>query len=437
MSKVVATHRFISRPFWVVIHRYAGLFMAGFLIVAALTGSILSFDNELNDWLNPPPHVAAGGRAPLSPLELRERALAIVPQAQIYNISLHVKPDVAYLITLEPREDPTTGTPVELPFNRLWLDPYSGADVAHELAPDSYWPLTRQNLIPFIVALHYKLALPGEIGVWLFGIAALLWTLDCFLGVYLTFPVRVRRREDGEGLVSSPRHSWWIRWKPAWLVQWPVRSTYRVNIDLHRAGGLWPWVLLLVLAWSSVGFNLYPQVYLPVMQAVFGMTDSTAALPTLSMPKSEPELSWLDAYRLAQQHMAEQAQAYRFTVLGEETLFYDPAPGVFSYVVKSDRDLSDESGGTVLILNADNGAMIDLNLPSGQNLGLTLHSWLFALHMATVWGMPYKLLLAITGLVIAVLCVTGVYIWWKKRIARQVASLRRVESIGITIVSPR
>ncbi len=265
----------------------------------------------------------------------------------------------------------------------------------------------------------------------------MLWTLDCFLGVYLTFPVRVRRREGGEGLASSPQHSWGIRWKPAWLVQWPVRSTYRINIDLHRAGGLWPWVLLLVLAWSSVGFNLYPQVYLPVMQAVFGMTDSTAALPTLPMPKSEPELSWLDAYRLAQQHMAEQARAYRFTVLGEETLFYDPAPGVFYYVVKSDRDLSDESGGTVLILNADSGAMIDLNLPSGQNLGMTLHNWLFALHMATVWGMPYKILLAITGIVIAVLCVTAVYIWWKKRTARQVADHRRVGLTGITVVSPR
>jgi uncharacterized iron-regulated membrane protein len=67
---------------------------------------------------------------------------------------------------------------------------------------------------------------------------------------------------------------------------------------------------------------------------------------------------------------------------------------------------------------------------------MTLHQWLFALHMATVWGLPYKIFLAITGLVIAVLCVTGIYIWWKKRIARQVAGLRRVESTGITVVSP-
>ncbi|MFZ3013405.1 MAG: PepSY-associated TM helix domain-containing protein [Nitrospira sp.] len=424
-----ATHRPVTiRPMWVLLHRYAGLFMAGFLIVAALTGSILAFDNELSDWLNPPPRVTAAGRTPLSPMELRERALAIAPQAQINSVLLSPKPERASLFTLELREDSTTGEPIALPFNRLWLDPYSGAEVAHDSAPDSFWPLTRQNLIPFIVALHYKLALPGEFGVWLFGIAALLWTVDCFVGVYLTFPVRVRRSEVGEGIRPGPQHSWLARWKPAWLVQWPVRSSYRLNIDLHRAGGLWPWVLALVLAWSSVGFNLYESVYLPVMQSVFGMTDSTAALPTFPVPKPEPGLSWREAHRLAQQRMAEQAQARGFSLLGEESLQYDPARSVFYYVARTDRDLSAESGGTVLILNAVSGDMIDLSLPSGQNLGMTLHSWLFALHMATVWGVPYKVLLALAGIVIAVLCVTGLYLWWKKRRSRVVAAARRLVS---------
>ena len=432
MSSVVVTHTFTSRPVWVVLHRYAGLFMAGFVLVAALTGSILAFDNELNEWLNPPPGVTSAGRTLLDPLELRERALAIAPQAYINTVPLQLKPERVSLFTLEPREDLTTGEPVDLPFNRLWLDPYSGAEVAHELVPDSYWPLTRQKLIPFIVALHYKLALPGEIGVWLFGIAALLWTVDCFLGVYLTFPIRARRFHDQERTTRRPVRSpmtWWAQWKPAWLVQWPVRTTYRLNIDLHRAGGLWPWILLLVLAWSSVGFNLYEQVYLPIMQTVFGLTDPYAEAPSLPAPKVEPGLSWREAHRLAQQQMTEQAQARGFSVFSEETLQYDPARSVFYYVVRSDREVSSESGGTLLVLHANSGTMIDLSLPSGQNLGMTLHSWLFALHMATVWGMPYKMVLAATGVVIAVLSVTGVYLWWKKLQSRLVAAGRRMATI--------
>jgi uncharacterized iron-regulated membrane protein len=37
-----------TRRFWVLVHRYAGLFMAFFLSVAGLTGSILAFDGEIN-----------------------------------------------------------------------------------------------------------------------------------------------------------------------------------------------------------------------------------------------------------------------------------------------------------------------------------------------------------------------------------------------------
>ena len=37
-----------ARRFWGLAHRDDGLFMAFFLIVAGLTGSILAFDGEIN-----------------------------------------------------------------------------------------------------------------------------------------------------------------------------------------------------------------------------------------------------------------------------------------------------------------------------------------------------------------------------------------------------
>ncbi|MCX5727426.1 MAG: PepSY domain-containing protein [Nitrospirae bacterium] len=47
----------MTRRSWVLVHRYAELFMACFLIVAGLTGSILAFDGEIHGWLNPPQRV--------------------------------------------------------------------------------------------------------------------------------------------------------------------------------------------------------------------------------------------------------------------------------------------------------------------------------------------------------------------------------------------
>ena len=41
------------RAFLVLLHRYIGLATALFLLMAGLTGSILAFNHELDEWLNP------------------------------------------------------------------------------------------------------------------------------------------------------------------------------------------------------------------------------------------------------------------------------------------------------------------------------------------------------------------------------------------------
>ncbi len=43
----------MTRQFWVYIHRYVGLRMALFLVIVRLTGSLLAFYDEIDDWLNP------------------------------------------------------------------------------------------------------------------------------------------------------------------------------------------------------------------------------------------------------------------------------------------------------------------------------------------------------------------------------------------------
>lgn len=65
----------ILRSFFVLLHRWLGLFIAGFLFVAGLTGAIISWDHELDEWLNPQMFHARSGDAlaATSPLELANR----------------------------------------------------------------------------------------------------------------------------------------------------------------------------------------------------------------------------------------------------------------------------------------------------------------------------------------------------------------------------
>lgn len=385
------------RHFFVFIHRWAGLLMTVFLILVGLTGSLLAFKSDLERLICP--RIYATPRPGVPPLDLAtlaERAEGLVPQGRVVTVYL-VESDQA-LVVFDPREDPATGKPYELDFGQLFVDPWSGEELGRRQFGDLSQGLI--NLMPFIWTLHYTLAL-GAPGLWVLGIVALVWTIDCFIGFYLTLPV------------SSG--AFWRRWKPAWLVKRKA-GAYRLNFDLHRAGGLWVWLMLLVFAWSSVMLNL-PSVYDWVTGAVFDYRSLPEENTATSPPPNEiPRLDFRTALSTGERLMAEQATKYGFSVQREVMLYR--MGGVYSYFVKSSRDIRDKAGLTYITFDADMGALISLELPTGEHSGNTITYWLRALHMADVFGLPYRIFVCVLGLIITMLSVTGVYIWWMKRQAR-------------------
>lgn len=265
--------------------------------------------------------------------------------------------------------------------------------------------------MPFVYRLHYQLAL-STVGSYVFGVVALLWTLDCFVGAWLTFPTRRRSTTERTGGVS-----WWQRWAPAWRVRWGGGAK-KVNFDLHRAGGLWPWAMLFVLAWSSVAFNLQ-EVYHPVTKALLGMQDDVRdRLPTIADPPPEPPMGWTAGLAAARAEMKALAQREGFSVLHEANIGYQADKGVFRYRVRSDRDVAERYGQTTVVIDARDGRLLGSFLPTGKAAGDTVTSWLLALHMAALWGWPMQVFVCVVGLAVALVSVTGVVIWWQRRRAR-------------------
>jgi uncharacterized iron-regulated membrane protein len=397
----------------VLIHRYIGLTMAGFLLVAGLTGSLLAWNDELEAAISPhlffvtPP---APDARPIDPLALRERVVERYPNARVINVPLKVEPDRAIAFFMEGPTVPATGEPAELPDNQVFVDPYTGEVLGVRRWGDITQGL--KNLMPFVYRLHYSLAL-GTAGIYLMGAVALLWTADCFAGVYLTLPLRRRMRpaEDRE------RKPWLARWWPAWKVRWQG-GAYKLNFDLHRASGLWPCVMLLVSAWSAVGFNL-PEVYRPVMSAVFTLQYGEDQLPELPRRQFEPGVSWANAREIGRELMAVEARTKGFRVMEEQELSYDPEKALYFYYVSSDRDIQHHWGATWVAFDANTGERRAAYLPTGEASGDTIGTWLMSLHMAAVFGMPMKLFVCGMGLAVAMLSVTGAVIWWRKRAARR------------------
>ena len=390
----------------VLAHRYAGLVLAGFLLLAGITGSLLAWNEELDAALNPGllrATAPAPGAQALDPLRLRAALASRYPDARVDFAPLAHEPGHPYPFQLAPRPG---GPAVD---DQVFVDPYTG-----EVLGSRKWGDIGQgmkNLMPFIYRLHFSLAL-DEIGTLLLGIVALLWTIDCFVGAWLTLPQR-RRQAAPDGA------RWLARWLPSWKVRW-AGGGHKLNFDLHRAGGLWPWAMLLVLAWSSVAFNL-TEVYHPVMRALFAHQPGPELLPRRSAPQPLPGMSWEQARATGRSLMGAEARARGLTVVQEQLMRYDPGSATFRYMVKSSADIRDRYGSTSVVFDANTGQPYAYWWPTGAAAGDTIRTWITSLHLAAVWGLPYKAFMCLLGLAVAMLSATGVVIWWRKRGARRQA----------------
>jgi uncharacterized iron-regulated membrane protein len=387
------------RRLWVLAHRYVGLLLAGFLILEGVTGSILAYKVAIEQLLVPSIYATPRpGVAPLPVSVLAERVEAQEPRARVGYFSVG---DRQALMHMLPRTDPATGKPYRLDFEQVFLDPWTGKELGKRGGIDlARGPI---NLMPFVWDVHQNLAV-GPTGTLVLGVVAVLWTLDCFVAVYLTIPVSRRRFLD--------------RWAVAWKVKWPS-SPFRLNFDLHRAGGLWLWAALFVFAWSSVMFTLPMQVYDPVMGALFGYRGESATFAEVTRtrhPILNPKLDWRAAERAGAKQMAEAAARRGFRIERPYGMGYIEDWGVYTYAVASDRNIQKESWGTSLWLDGDTGALVELDVPAGQPAGAAIDAWMRALHFADLRdSAAYRLFTFLIGLAVAGLSVTGVYIWLKKR----------------------
>ena len=71
------------RALLVLLHRWFGLFVAGFLALSGLTGAVISWDHALDAWLNPALYHAATAGAPQPPLQLAQQLETADPRVQI------------------------------------------------------------------------------------------------------------------------------------------------------------------------------------------------------------------------------------------------------------------------------------------------------------------------------------------------------------------
>lgn len=403
-----------ARKFWNAVHRWVGLATALFLIVASVTGSLLAFNHELDALLNPDMLRVTPRDAPmLSPDALARIAEEALPSVMVRGMSLGIEPGQAATLSVAGRVDPATGEPAVLGFNEVFLDPYDG----RLLGSREYgaFRLDAAHVMPFVYVLHYSLHLPGAWGLWLMGAVAILWFLDCFVGAYLTFPLRRAKARSGEPALDGARARGWLsRWKPAWLIK-TRGSAYRITFDAHRASGLWLWLVLAVLALSSVYLNLAREVFNPIVGLFATVTPYPADVS--SGRKVDAPISFGSAIAAATHALDRPPETFgpSFVIYNERRGIYRvafgaPDPHNSWFRVRFEN---------VFIDGADGSVRTRWGTESGGS-GDTFNAFMFPLHSGQIFALPGRILICVAGVVTTMLSVTGILIWWKKRKARVV-----------------
>jgi uncharacterized iron-regulated membrane protein len=104
---------------------------------------------------------------------------------------------------------------------------------------------------------------------------------------------------------------------------------------------------------------------------------------------------------------------------------YDSTSGTFRYSAHGDRDVGSHYPAVTVIFDGRTGELRGNEFAGGENAGVTFTNWVSAIHTRTIGGTAMQIVVGIMGVVIAMLSITGVYVWWKKRKVRVLAASRR------------
>ena len=420
------------------LHRYTGLAMAAFLIIAGITGTLLAFHDELDDVFN---HKLARVEAQNTPIQsvaaLHDSVIRTYPQYGFSSLPTTIEAGKSAVFSVDRWRGgkPTTPEPA---FNEVYVNPYTGAIIGTRDKEAWAW----HNTMWKVFWLHRDLLL-GDIGKLLLGIVALVWTINCFIGFYLTFPRAIKKKAQNQ---TSPkkRASFFKRWLPAWKIR-TKSNLFKLNYDLHHAFGLWLWGMLFVIAWSSVGFNLR-EVYQPVMHAVVGLegrgerqensrkplekaeqaSGAETATRVKAVNNKAVDVEAVDVVNKANSiaYLSEQAdiaaKSKGMTVQQLLGVRWVEDEGQWQLRFKTDKDIGKKGGASSITVNAKTGSVEHVNFGyQNSSFGSKTNNWLLTLHMGHIshgiGHLLYQIFLALVGLAVAVLSGTGVYLWWKGR----------------------
>ena len=378
----------VWRTWWVQAHLYLGLTTGALLVVFGLTGSILVFFQEIDEWLNPAlltVDATADGQNSYRPIGeiLAAAEQAAAPGSRITQVYGATKPERVMAVYME---EPSKA------WQRIFVDPYRARVTGvRSYGPDEWVP---KYLMDAIFALHYQLFV-GMTGVTLAAIAAWLLILSLVTGVIVWWPV------NGQ-------------WRHAFVIRRPF-ALFRLLFDLHKTVSLY-----LCLA---IGAVLLSGAYMNWAEPIIWITQVLSPA-TRGPAQSAPSAVEDGAHPISPQRAVELATAIYPEGRLTSIAMPEDATGVYQVGRQGVPGLSAFWSERIVSVDQYSGSILDVRAPdTRRSAGETFLDWQWPLHSGQAFGIPGRLLVCASGLACPVIYATGFLMWWRKRRGRARRSL--------------
>jgi uncharacterized iron-regulated membrane protein len=347
------------------IHLWVGVLLSVYVVVIALTGSVLVFRSELTR-AQLPRSFAKYDAAKVAPVAVvMERFATAYPGEKIGNLQTPSEVMPAYVIAATDAQ--------QRPL-RLVADPVSAA-----------LQVEQRTWLDWVYDLHVYLLLGKAYGMQVNGVGAALLMVLAVSGIVLWWPgLKVWAR----GFRVSVGRSW-----------------RRINFDLHSVIGFWTLFIVFWWALSGVYFAWYRQVSATIafVSPLHGMVSPMAP----QRPKPGPERASLEQILEA---------VHRASPSGRLFSLSDPSRvGATTFALVDLRAAGDFSHRDIVMLSTTDARVLTIwHYGENESVGDWVLWAMHPLHFGTLWGLPLKVLWAGLGVALALLTVTGLLMYWNR-----------------------
>ncbi|MCP2028446.1 putative iron-regulated membrane protein [Flavobacterium sp. HSC-32F16] len=351
-----------------LLHLWLGLASGLIVFIVALTGSILVFEEEIDEFVNPEFYK-------VSEIGTKKMTVDFYIKDIQQNYSIK-KIKRIYAFNDPERTVIVTGTDTDKKGQIFSVDPYTGKVLGK--TPE------RSRFFSVVLDLHRHLIL-GDVGKFITGCSCLIFVFMLISGIILWWPKKIKNL------------------KQRLTVKWSA-SFKRVNWDFHSTFGFYTFLFLLIisltgLTWSFKWFE----------STIYLLADGTTKKPSAKVENPTKVDPKLDKTYFYQNIFSKTDSLYPYK---GDTQIRIPSDTINSImIIKLNLEKSIPNISSNAYFDKYTGQILESRPYEKLSDGDKVRRLIYPIHTGSIYGYPTKILAFLVCLFAVTLPVTGLLIW--------------------------